>query len=175
MIGAPLTPLDVRAQRVALHIAQRKHIARDPGQAPIVAASRGQRAADVVTAFGGSWVFVGLFGAVMVAWIGVNALLVSSGGATFDPYPFILLNLFLSMLAAVQAPIILMSHNRQSERDRVSAGHDYEVNLKAELEIMSLHDKLDDLRQKQWAQLLDIQREQTRLLSLLIEARAPAG
>ena len=73
------------------------------------------------------------------------------------------------------AAVASARHNRQSERDRVSAGHDYEVNLKADLEIMSLHDKLDDLRQKQWAELLDIQREQTRLLSLLIEARAPGG
>lgn len=74
--------------------------------------------------------------------------------ASFDPYPYILLNLFLSMLAAIQAPVILMSQNRQAQKDRATAGHDYEVNLKAELEIMLLHDKLDHLREQQWAELL---------------------
>ncbi len=169
----PFVPSGERTRRVALHIAQRKHIARDPGQAPAIAPSRGQRAADAVSAFGGSWTFVGLFGLTMFVWIGVNVLLMWRTGATFDPYPFILLNLFLSMLAAVQAPIILMSQNRQAERDRANAGHDYEVNLKAELEIMMLHDKLDELRHNQWSELLGIQREQTRLLSLLAATREP--
>jgi uncharacterized membrane protein len=85
-------------------------------------------------------------------------------GSTFDPYPFILLNLFLSMLAAIQAPVILMSQNRQSEKDRLHAEHDYEVNLKAELEIMLLHDKIDQLRQTQWAELLALQEQQLDML-----------
>ena len=102
-------------------------------------ATRGQRAADAVASFGGSWPFVGLFAATMLAWVGVNAVLLGTSGQTFDPYPYILLNLFLSMLAAIQAPIILMSQNRQGEKDRLSAAHDYEVNLKAEIEIMLLH------------------------------------
>jgi uncharacterized membrane protein len=88
---------------------------------------------------------------------------------SFDPYPYILLNLFLSMLAAIQAPIILMSQNRQAHKDRLSAGHDYEVNLKAELEIMALHEKMDLLREKQWSELISIQQEQLRLLSQLIK------
>jgi uncharacterized membrane protein len=105
----------------------------------------------------------------MLLWVGLNAYLLMLHGKTFDPYPYILLNLFLSMLAAIQAPIILMSQNRQSEKDRISAEHDYEVNLKAELEIMLLHDKLDSLREKQWEELLQIQTQQLRLLGALAE------
>jgi uncharacterized membrane protein len=107
----------------------------------------------------------------MLAWVGLNAFLLASAAKTFDPYPYILLNLFLSMLAAIQAPIILMSQNRQSEKDRVTAGHDYEVNLKAELEIMLLHEKIDLLRDTQWAELLGIQKEQSRLLAALLASR----
>ncbi len=172
LIGQPFKSLDPRMQRVARHIAQRKHIARAPGHVEQAPATQGQRAADAVAAFGGSWVFVGLFAAVMLGWVLLNAGLVYSRGHTFDPYPYILLNLFLSMLAAIQAPIILMAQNRQADKDRVSAEHDYEVNLKAELEIMMLHDKLDQLRRQQWDELLAIQREQVRLLSELQVGRA---
>jgi uncharacterized membrane protein len=104
----------------------------------------------------------------MLGWVGVNAVLLWGRGTTFDPFPYILLNLFLSMLAAIQAPIILMSQNRQSERDRTAAEHDYEVNLKSELEIMLLHDKIDLLREKQWEELLAIQKEQLELLATVI-------
>ncbi|MEO6276221.1 DUF1003 domain-containing protein [Roseateles sp.] len=165
---------DPRAERVALHIAQRRPIARPPGHAPEVPPTRGQRAADAVARFGGSWVFVGLFAAAMVLWVGVNGLMLSLHGQTFDPYPYILLNLFLSMLAAIQAPVILMSQNRQAERDRASAGHDYEVNLKAELEIMALHDKVDELRQAQWEELIGLQREQLQALAALSASARPA-
>src|SRR5678816_3839897 len=101
----------------------------------------------------------------MLVWVVLNAFLLGYRGATFDPYPYILLNLFLSMLAAIQAPIILMSQNRQSEKDRISAEHDYEVNLKAELEIMLLHEKLDLLRETQWKELLEMQSQQQKLLT----------
>ena len=172
LLGRPYDALDERTQKVARHIAERKHIARnlatDPGKPP----TRGQRAADAVASFGGSWTFVGLFGATMLVWFGLNGVLLMTRGSTFDPYPYILLNLFLSMLAAIQAPIVLMSQNRQAEKDRISAEHDYEVNLKAELEIMLLHDKIDQLRQKQWTELLAIQQQQLTLLAGLIE-RAP--
>lgn len=106
-----------------------------------------------MASFGGSWTFIGLFAAIALLWVGLNAFLLMRRGRTFDPYPYILLNLFLSMLAAIQAPIILMSQNRQSEKDRIRAEHDYEVNLKAELEIMLLHEKIDLLREKQWKEL----------------------
>jgi uncharacterized membrane protein len=88
---------------------------------------------------------------------------------TFDPYPYILLNLVLSMLAAIQAPVIMMSQNRHSEKDRIDAAHDYEVNLKAELEIMSLHQKLDMLRQEQWGELVAVQQDQIGILTQLME------
>jgi hypothetical protein len=91
--------------------------------------------ADKVAQFGGSWVFIGLFALVMVTWVILNSVILVKANKSFDPYPYILLNLFLSMLAAIQAPIILMSQNRQAYKDRMSAEHDYEVNLKAELEI----------------------------------------
>lgn len=165
LLGVPYASLDERTKRVTRHIAERKHIARNLAKPSADTASAGARAADAVASFGGSWTFVGLFAAVMLLWVGVNAVLLISRGATFDPYPYILLNLFLSMLAAIQAPIILMSQNRQSEKDRLNAEHDYEVNLKAELDIMLLHEKIDLLRDKQWNELLDIQREQLNLLA----------
>lgn len=174
LLGRPFAELDARTQRVARHVGRRQPISHHPEQPPAEAPTRGQRAADAVAAFGGSWVFVGLFAAAMVVWVAVNVVLLMLRGATFDPYPFILLNLFLSMLAAVQAPIILMSQNRQAEKDRLTAGHDYEVNLKAELEIMLLHDKLDRLRQQQWGELLALQTEQMRLLAALAAGQPAA-
>ena len=174
LLGVPYASLDERTQKVARHVAGRTHIARDLSRADDVAPSLGQRAADAVASFGGSWTFVGLFAMTMLVWVGVNALLLVYRGATFDPYPYILLNLFLSMLAAIQAPIILMSQNRQAEKDRATVEHDYEVNLKAELEIMLLHEKIDLLRETQWKELLDIQQEQLRLLSEQVGRKTPA-
>lgn len=172
-LGAPYESLGEAAQKVARHVAGRLPIARDLTVEPGAPPTRGQRAADAVAAFGGSWTFVGLFAATLLAWVALNTVLRKGPGPPFDPYPFILLNLFLSMLAAVQAPIILMSQNRQSEKDRLGAAHDYEVNLKAELEIMLLHDKLDSLRERQWKELLELQNEQLRLLAVL-SGRMPA-
>ena len=172
-LGVPYEALDARAQKVARHIAERTHIARNVADDREGAPSFGQRAADAVASFGGSWTFVGLFAATMLVWVGLNAWLLMQRGTTFDPYPYILLNLFLSMLAAIQAPIILMSQNRQSEKDRITAGHDYEVNLKAELEIMLLHEKLDALREQQWQELLAIQTQQLALLQAMSEAPKP--
>ena len=170
-LGGSYESLDQRAQKVARHVAGRKHIARNVTKEFDAKPSFGQRAADAVASFGGSWTFVGLFAATMLVWVGLNAFLLLSRGKTFDPYPYILLNLFLSMLAAIQAPIILMSQNRQSEKDRITAEHDYEVNLKAELEIMLLHDKIDRLRETQWDELLQIQKEQLKLLADLIKTK----
>lgn len=100
--------------------------------------SFGQRMADHVAAFGGSWAFIGLFSAILVVWIIGNVLVVRAQKHAFDPYPFILLNLVLSTLAALQAPVIMMSQNRQSAKDRLDAQHDYEINVKAETEIEEL-------------------------------------
>ena len=118
-----------------------------------------QRAADAVAKFGGSWAFIMLFAAVLVCWVILNSYILINYNKAFDPYPYILLNLFLSMLASIQAPVILMSQNRQGEKDRLHAEHDYEVNLKAELEIMLLHEKVDLLREVQWSELLIIQKD----------------
>ncbi|MDR6499738.1 putative membrane protein [Burkholderia ambifaria] len=168
--GIPYESLDERAKNVARLISERKHIARDATKELDAAATRGQRAADAVAAFGGSWIFITCFIVVMVVWVSLNSLILATYSKAFDPYPYILLNLFLSMLAAIQAPIILMAQNRQSYKDRVSAEHDYEINLKAELEIMLLHEKLDGLREEQWNELLNMQKEQMAALKNLLES-----
>lgn len=121
-----------------------QRVARNPNEVLDERATFGDRIADGVARFGGSWSFIASFAVFMGIWIAVNtAVLV--GRREFDPYPFILLNLLLSMLAAIQAPVIMMSQNRQDSRDRVRSELDYQVNLKAELEIMELHDKFDRL------------------------------
>ena len=169
LLGQPYEALDESTKKVARHIAERTYVARNVSKDLDAGHSLGQRAADAVASFGGSWPFVGLFAAAMLLWVGLNAYLLMSRGKTFDPYPYILLNLFLSMLAAVQAPIILMSQNRQAQKDRITVEHDYEVNLKAELEIMLLHEKIDLLREQQWEELLKIQKQQLALLEGLLE------
>jgi len=115
-------------------------------------ATMGQRIADRVAEVGGSWGFIIAFGVFIFVWCTLNTVVLMSHA--FDPYPFIFLNLTLSMLAAVQAPVILMSQNRAASRDRLVANHDYEVNLKAEIEIAALHDKLDQIRAHELATLL---------------------
>ena len=126
----------------------------------------GQRAADAIAKFAGSWAFIFSFTGVLILWMLVNTLLAAKA---FDPYPFILLNLVLSCLAAVQAPIIMMSQNRVAETDRLMANHDYEINLKAEIEIMALHEKLDAIRVEDLhAQL---QRQQEMIEELLVLQR----
>ncbi|MBI1353456.1 MAG: DUF1003 domain-containing protein [Acidobacteria bacterium] len=125
--------------------------------------SFGQRVADKVAAVGGSWSFILTFMAVLWGWIAFNTRQAHS----FDPYPFILLNLVLSCLAAIQAPIIMMSQNRQAAKDRMTAQNDYEVNLKAELEVSAMSGKLDALMEAQWKELLDLQRRQVELLERL--------
>jgi len=124
----------------------------------------GERLADSVASFGGSWRFLGMFAGIMLMWIFANAVLLMH---PFDPYPFILLNLALSCLAAIQAPVIMMSQNRQEQKDRDRAEHDYAVNLKAELEIHLLHEKLDHLLLDEWQRLLEIQALQTEMLEEL--------
>ena len=123
----------------------------------------GQRLSDRIASFGGSWKFIIIFFCILVLWISVNSLILAF--KPFDPYPFILLNLILSCLAAIQAPIIMMSQNRQEAKDRLRASHDYQVNLKAELEIRQLHQKLDHLLSRQWERLVEIQEVQIELLN----------
>ncbi len=130
----------------------------------------GERLADRIAEFGGSWGFILLFCATLLTWIAVNSVALLA--RPFDPYPFILLNLVLSCLAAIQAPVIMMSQNRQEGRDRLRAEHDYQVNLKAELEIRSLHEKMDHLLLRQWQKLMEIQQIQMELMEEI--ARKPA-
>lgn len=131
--------------------------------------SLGERLADRLAEFGGSWRFLILFALFLAGWVGMNALVLASHPP--DPYPFIFLNLILSCLAAVQAPIIMMSQNRQEAKDRARSQHDYQVNLKAELEIRHLHEKLDHLLLHQWDRLVQIQQLQLELLSDLAQRK----
>ena len=146
--GIPYESLDERTKNVARLIAERKHIARDSTQTLDATATRGQRAADAVAAFGGSWIFITCFIVVMVVWVSLNSLILATYSKAFDPYPYILLNLFLSMLAAIQAPVIMMSQNRQDTKDRLRGELDYEVNRRAEMEIQELSRKMNLLDDK---------------------------
>jgi uncharacterized membrane protein len=138
-------------QRVIERVAKRVAVSRDVNQEYDHGSKFSGRLADRVASFGGSWTFLILFSGVIIGWVVLNSIMLAGG---FDPYPYILLNLFLSMLASIQAPVILMSQNRQAAKDRLAAAHDYEVNLKAEIEIMALHEKLDEIRAKDIAELL---------------------
>jgi uncharacterized membrane protein len=131
----------------------------------------GEWVADAVARFGGSWRFIIIFTVVLIVWIAANSLVLL--WRPFDPYPFILLNLVLSCLAALQAPVIMMSQNRQEAKDRLRSEHDYQVNLKAELEIRHLNQKMDLLLKHQWQRLLDIQQIQIDTMNELA-ARRPA-
>ncbi len=127
-----------------------------------------ERLADQVAAVGGSWGFIFGFFVVLVGWIGLNSAILSKNA--FDPYPYIFLNLMLSMLAAIQAPVIMMSQNRAAAKDRLAAEHDYVVNLRSELELMHLHDKLDAVREDQLAALIKGQGETLELLRQQVAA-----
>lgn len=148
-------------------IAKRETIARNPTAELDESRTFGQRLADRIADFGGSWTFILLFLAFLAMWAIINTIVLAT--RAFDPYPFIFLNLMLSMIAALQAPIIMMSQKRQAQRDRLDAENDYQVNLKAEIEIRELHDKLDELREGQWRQLVAQQEEQIKLLSVLCD------
>jgi len=151
-------------------------VARNAHDEYLASRTAGERLADRIASFGGSWTFILLFFAFLLAWTLLNTLLLAPRGKAFDAYPYIFLNLMLSMLAALQAPVIMMSQHRQTVRDRVEAQTDYAVNLKAELEIRALHDKLDALRDAQWSALVQQQGEQIALLQqLLAQSAAPSN
>jgi uncharacterized membrane protein len=129
----------------------------------------GEKMADGLATFGGSWTFLIIFASILFVWIAINSFLLLK--KPFDPYPFILLNLVLSCLAAIQAPVIMMSQNRQEAKDRLRSQNDYQVNLKAELEIRHLNDKIDHLLSHQWERLVEIQQIQIDLLSEIARLR----
>jgi uncharacterized membrane protein len=130
----------------------------------------GERLADKLADYAGSWRFISIFFAVLILWIAINSVVLI--WKPFDPYPFILLNLLLSCLAAIQAPVIIMSQNRQETKDRLRAENDYRVNLKAEVEIRHLHEKMDHLLINQWQRLLEIQEVQTELMEEVARKRS---
>ncbi|HZI50651.1 MAG TPA: DUF1003 domain-containing protein [Terriglobia bacterium] len=147
-------------RRVFSALVKRQPVSTAPSETDL---TFGQRVADGVAEFGGSWTFLSLFAAFLLGWILLN----TKEGPEWDPYPFILLNLLLSCLAAIQAPVIMMSQNRQASKDRQAAQRDYEVNLKSEMEVMSLHTKLDEAREIEWKSLLEMQQTQMAILDRL--------
>jgi len=166
----PPKDLASEERRVVAAILAKKAISRNIGKDLADKRTFGERLADRIAKFGGSWSFILSCLFVLALWIAIN-----TRGEAFDPFPFILLNLVLSMIAALQAPLILMSQNRQAAHDRADAAHDYEVNLKAELEIRNLHEKLDLLRERQWSELVALQQRQIEMLErLLRESHAAA-
>lgn len=167
--------LAARERRIVDAVLHRTPVSRDMSQALLDDRTFGQRMADRIAGFGGSWPFILIFLAFLAGWMALNAVILRPRGEEFDPYPFILLNLILSTLAALQAPVIMMSQNRQAERDRLNAANDYEVNLKAELEIRALHQRLDALRDEEWAELVRLQQVQIDLLQRLLARQADAG
>lgn len=128
----------------------------------------GEKMADKIAKFGGSWKFISIFLFIILIWMAINTLF-HLYEDPFDPYPFILLNLFLSCLAAIQAPIIMMSQNRQAAKDRLQSDYEYTTNLKAELEIRQLHAKLDQFMKKHWSRLLEMQQMQLDLAEELLQ------
>ena len=143
LLGAAPDELGHHEQRVLEHVSERRPISRDAGALAAESATFGERLSDRVAEVGGSWAFIIAFALVLLGWMLLNSGILKALGLAFDPYPYIFLNLMLSTLAAVQAPIIMMSQNRQAAKDRLAARLDYEVNLRAELEILRLHEKLD--------------------------------
>lgn len=155
-------------RRVLSSVLGRRRVSRDPNVVFDSQLTFGERVADRVATFGGSWTFLGLFAAVLIGWLILN----DEMARPFDPFPFILLNLVLSCLAAVQAPVIMMSQNRQAAKDRIDARTDYETNVRAEMEIMGLHAKLDTMRDREWAELMRLQTEQLQRLQAVVDGLA---
>jgi uncharacterized membrane protein len=164
--GGQAGKLGEAQRRIVASAARRLATTEDPNRKLDAEATLGDRLADRVARFGGSWAFIVGFLVFLACWALVN--LIAGKARALDPYPFIFLNLILSMLAALQAPIIMMSQNRQSYKDRLMATHDYEVNLKAEIEIMALHEKIDAVRTQQLEELLARQQQQLELLTRLV-------
>jgi uncharacterized membrane protein len=166
LLQSEMEKLPVEEREVVERFISRHRVARNIEREFEEQLTLGERVADQVAAFGGSWRFIFLFTGLMAVWMLVNTWLLRQHA--FDPYPYILLNLLLSCLAALQAPVIMMSQNRAAEKDRLHAENDYQVNVKAELEIMRLHEKLNELREQDWTALVETQQQQIVLLEQLL-------
>jgi len=163
LLEAEKGELTALEKEVLESLKQQEILSRNPDEELQSAYTMGQRLADRIAVVGGSWKFIMSFAAVLFIWIVINTVILIA--RPFDPYPFILLNLVLSCLAAIQAPVIMMSQNRQEARDRLHAMRDYQVNLKAELEIRHLNQKVDHLLSHQWERLVEIQEIQLELIN----------
>ena len=163
LMARSLASLSDVEKRILQSAIDRKPVSVDTNAVYSKRQSFGERIADSIARVGGSWTFILGFIVFLIVWTVTNSILL--GRESFDPYPFIFLNLILSMIAALQAPVIMMSQNRQAERDRIDAGHDYEVNLKAEIDIMALHEKLDELRHRE---LIEV-RDDVKALAVLLD------
>lgn len=160
-----LDDLPLEERHVVERFIARQGVARNIEKEFRETRSLGERVADRVAAVGGSWNFIIAFGVLLVIWMVINSFFLLKA---FDPYPYILLNLVLSCLAAIQAPVIMMSQNRQATIDRLNASNDYQVNIKAELEVLQIHKKLDQLREQDWAALVELQNRQIEMLQHLL-------
>lgn len=155
LFGRSAHRLDADEATVLRGIAMQTPISRDAGDLGAEAATFGDRLADRVAAVGGSWGFIIAFGLVLFAWMALNSEILGPLGIAFDPYPYIFLNLMLSTLAAIQAPVIMMSQNRQAAKDRLTATLDYQVNLRTELEILRIQEKIDQILIERLDRILD--------------------
>jgi uncharacterized membrane protein len=167
LLATELEKLPDDEREIVERFIRRKHMARNVLQEFDRSMTFGERLADRVAEIGGSWSFILVFLMVMGGWMAVNTVLLRH--AAFDPYPYILLNLALSCLAALQAPIIMMSQNRQADSDRAQAKNDYEVNVRAELEILQVHEKINAMRETEFSELLEVVRRQDATLQALNE------
>jgi uncharacterized membrane protein len=167
MLASELGELDALEQEVVKSISENKILSEHVDEAYEETFTFGERVADRIAEFGGSWKFIIFFFSFIVGWISLNVFWLSND--SYDPYPFILLNLILSCLAAIQAPIIMMSQNRQESKDRRRSEQDYKVNLKAELEIQLLHKKIDHVLVHQSKRLLEIERVQVEIMEAVLK------
>lgn len=163
LLNAGFDDLPDCEKRVIRRIADRVHVSKNINTEFHDNRTRGQKLADQVAEFGGSWGFIIICAVVLSIWISINTVVLATRAV--DPYPFVFLNLMLSMLAALQAPIIMMSQNRQAAKDRLAAANDYEINLRAELEIIRLHEKIDLMQSEQLSSVLKSQEELIALLA----------
>jgi uncharacterized membrane protein len=170
MLSAERGELSKLEREVVESLARYDTVSADVETAFVERRTFGERLADTMAAFGGSWTFILIFMTFIVVWMAANSIAVMAG--KFDPYPYILLNLVLSCLAALQAPVIMMSQKRQEAKDRMRSENDYRVNLKAELEIRHLHEKIDHLLTRQWDRLMEIQEIQLELMQDLAGGKA---
>ncbi|MEK7832992.1 MAG: DUF1003 domain-containing protein [Acidobacteriota bacterium] len=166
LLKIEIEKLPPKEREIVEHFINRRHIARNVIREFDEQLTLGEHIADKVASFGGSWTFIFIFLSLLIVWMIFNTYVLAT--RAYDPFPYILLNLILSCIAALQAPVIMMSQNRMAAKDREQATHDYEVNIKAELEILQLQEKLNELRERDWIALIEMQQRQIELLERLL-------